>query len=138
PAGIVNVPMWVGIRRMALPMIRYRMNPTEERLRAMVEPLLSTWDDDWAHYMGDSMRDFVLDLRIPPVAKDSELLSLSMPVLAFGADDDISFPGQKMLPRLRALVPHVQTEMLSGCKHCPPTDAAFQQHFANRIVEFLA
>jgi 2-hydroxy-6-oxonona-2,4-dienedioate hydrolase len=137
PAGIVSGPLLKGFTRMAWPMVMYRLFPSERRLRKLVTPLFSTWDDDWAHFFGDAIRDFKLDLRIPPVATDEQLRALTMPVLVIGAGEDVSFPGAKLVARVKALVPKVETELVAGSKHCPPTTDEFRTWLADRVTRFI-
>jgi pimeloyl-ACP methyl ester carboxylesterase len=122
---------------MLWPLMMYRMRPTEKRLRKFVGQLFTTWDDDWANYMGSAFRDFKLDLRIPPLATDDELRRLTMPTLVLAADDDVSFPGPKLLARVKNFVPHADTELLANCKHSPPTTDEFRTWLATRVTEFL-
>lgn len=137
PAGIVSGSLLKGLAKMAWPMMMYRMSPSEKRLRKLVEPLFTTWDDDWAHFFGDAIRDFKLDLRIPPLATDEQLRALTMPMLVIGAGEDVSFPGAKAVARLKALVPQVETELVPGSKHCPPTTDEFRGWLADRVTRFL-
>jgi pimeloyl-ACP methyl ester carboxylesterase len=137
PAGIANGSHWKGLTRMALPLVRYRLRRSERNLRRLLAPLLTTWDDDWAAYMGESVRDMPFDLRIPPLATDEELRKLTMPVLVLGADEDISFPGEAVVRRVKALVPHADVEVIAGCKHCPPTTPEFRAWLAGRLTAFL-
>lgn len=135
PAGVVPSPLWKGLARMAVPMLLYRLWPTEARLRRLLAPLMTTWDDDWGHFMADVLRGG--GLRIPPPATDAELRSLAVPTLVLAADDDISFPGPALLARMRALVPHVETDLIADCKHCPPTTPEFRAWMADRVTAFL-
>jgi pimeloyl-ACP methyl ester carboxylesterase len=137
PAGIVNGSHWKGLTKMALPLIRYRLWRSERNLRRFLAPLLTTWDDEWAGYMGDTLRDMRMDLRIPPLATDEQLRALSMPVLALGAADDISFPGEPLVARVKALVPRVDAEVIAACKHCPPTTDEFRAWLSERLARFL-
>ena len=137
PAGVVTGPVWKGVTRMAIPLALYKLFPSEKRKRRFFTPLFTTWDDDWADYMGDAFRDFVLDLRIPPVATDVQLRGLTMPVLVIGAGQDVSFPGEKLLNRVKAVVPDVETELLADSKHSPPFTPAFRGWLADRVTRFL-
>jgi 2-hydroxy-6-oxonona-2,4-dienedioate hydrolase len=136
PAGIVNGSHLQGLVRMALPMLRYRLSPTDRNLQSLLAPLLTSWDADWAAFMGESLRDVALDLRIPPLATDDQLRSLSMPTLVLGAELDISFPGHPMSDRVRRLVPDVEEEVLPSCRHCPPTTPEFRTWLADRLTTF--
>jgi 2-hydroxy-6-oxonona-2,4-dienedioate hydrolase len=137
PAGIVNGSHLRGLAQMALPLLRYRLSPSKPNLEAFLRPLLTTWDDDWAAYMADSLKDMRIDPRIPPLATDEALRGLQMRTLVLGADQDISFPGHAMVERVRALVPDVEAEVLLECRHCPPTTPEFQFWLADRVAAFL-
>jgi 2-hydroxy-6-oxonona-2,4-dienedioate hydrolase len=138
PAGIVNGSHWRGLTRMAIPMLRYRLQPSPHTLRQLLDPIITTWDDDWGAYMGDSISDMRPDFRIPPLAKDGELRALRLPTLVLGAEHDISFPGKAMLQRIQALVPHADTELLRGSRHCPPTTPEFREWLGQRLGTFAA
>lgn len=138
PAGVANGSHWKGLTRMALPLLRYRLWRSEGNLRRFLAPLLTSWDADWAGYMVESLQDMPMDLRIPPLATDAELQRLSMPVLALGAADDISFPGEAVVARVRSRVPHANGEVIAECKHCPPTTDEFREWLGSRLTNFFA
>lgn len=127
PAGIVQGSLVSGFSKMAWPMMKFRLNQSEKNLRGLLEHLVTTWDDDWSHYIGDSFLDFNPNMKIPPLAKDVELSRLSMPVLIVAAEHDISFPGEALIDRLQGKVPNLQTELLKGAKHSPPTTPEFRE-----------
>ena len=102
-----------------------------------MDAILTTWDDDWAHYLGDAVRAFRIDLNVPPLATDAELRGLAMPTLVLGAEGDLYFPGAKLLARVKALVPNVETELIAGSRHVPPTTDAFRRWLADRVTAFL-
>jgi pimeloyl-ACP methyl ester carboxylesterase len=77
------------------------------------------------------------DLRVPPLATDDDLRKLTMPVLVLGAADDISFPGNALVQRMTAMVPHADCEVIAGCKHCPPTTPEFRDWLARRLGAFV-
>lgn len=136
PAGIVNGQIWKGLSQMALPMLIYRLRPTKKHLQRLVAPLLTTWDDDWAHFIGDMQRNFLIDMRIPPLASDEDLRKLTMPTLVIAGDEDLSFPGQKLLDRVQRLVPDAEVELIKSCKHCPPTTDEFRRWLGDRLITF--
>ncbi|MDZ7693817.1 MAG: alpha/beta hydrolase [Balneolaceae bacterium] len=97
PAGIAQGSLVKGFTKMALPMIMYKINPSEKNLRKLVDPLITTWDEDWARYLGDSFNDFAVNLKIPSLASEEELKNLTMPCLVIGAENDIFFREIKSL-----------------------------------------
>jgi 2-hydroxy-6-oxonona-2,4-dienedioate hydrolase len=137
PAGIVNGSHWRGLAQMAFPLLRYRFRPSKANLESFLQPLLTTWDDDWASYLADTLKDIRIDPRIPPLASDEALRSLRVRTLVLGGDEDISFPGHPMVERVRALMPDVEAEVLPRCRHCPPTTPEFQAWLAGRVTSFL-
>ncbi len=137
PAGIANGSHWKGLTKMALPLLRYKVWRSERNLRRLLDPLITTWDADWTGFMGESVRDMPFDLRIPPLASDEDLRKLTMPVMVLGAADDISFPGDAVVRRVKAVVPHADGEVIAGCKHCPPTTPEFRDWLAGRLAAFL-
>jgi pimeloyl-ACP methyl ester carboxylesterase len=136
PAGIVQGSVVKGLMKMAVPMLKYKFNQSEANLRAVVNFLLSNWDEDWAYYLGDAMNDFITPKKIPPLATDEELKNLKMPCLVIGEDEDISFPGKLLVDRVQALIPNAETELLHG-RHSPPTTDEFRDWFATRVRRFL-
>ncbi|MFP2926569.1 alpha/beta fold hydrolase [Pyxidicoccus sp. 3LG] len=138
PAGVVNGSHWDGLTKVGIPMMLYRMSPSEPRLKAFVRHLLTTTDDDWMPYLGDALRSFNMDMRVPALAKPEELQRLKAPTLVMGADADVSFPGQRLLARAPELFPMLaDQELIKDCRHCPPTTEAFRRWLANRITGFL-
>lgn len=133
PAGIVQGSLVKGFAKMAIPMIMYRIAPNEKRLRALVKHLITTWDDYWVGYLGDAFNDFTPNLKIPPLASTEELERLTMPCLVMGAEHDISFPGGKVIERVQAHIPGVQTELIRGSLHSPPTTPEFRKWLGERI-----
>jgi len=138
PAGFVGGPVWKGITRIGIPMAMYRAFPSEARLRKFVSNLATDVDADWLGYFGEAFLAYKLDMRVPPLAKDGALAKFDRPALVFGASDDLSFPGQALLDRVKALIPHAELELLENCKHGPPTDDAFRAKMADRVTAFLA
>ncbi|HVK13443.1 MAG TPA: alpha/beta fold hydrolase [Gemmataceae bacterium] len=136
PAGLVTGPVWAGLTRMGVPLAMYRLFPTERRLRKFLGGLLTTWDDDWAGYLGDAFRDYNLDMRVPPRATDDDLRALPMPTLVIAGRHDLSFPGEKLIRRVTGRIPRVETELIDA-RHCPPTTPEFRAWTAERVTRFL-
>jgi 2-hydroxy-6-oxonona-2,4-dienedioate hydrolase len=137
PAGIVNGSMLTGAKKMMWPFLRYKLSPTEQNLRKFLEPILTTWNIEWAHYMGDAFRFFKPDFRVPPVASDAELKSIEAKTLVVAADSDISFPGAPLVKRVSANINGAETELLNNCSHCPPTTDQFREWLTGRVHHFL-
>ena len=141
PAGLVTGSAWEGITKMGWPMFRYLSKPTPERLRALAANLLSSVDDDnWRDSVGDAFRTARMGtMKVPTLATTAEFKGFQRPVLVIAADEDVSFPGDKVIARARVLFGDaVDTELLQGCKHSPPTTDAFRAFLSARLLAFLA
>jgi pimeloyl-ACP methyl ester carboxylesterase len=137
PAGIVQGSLVKGFTKMALPTIRYKLFPNEENLKNMLSYIMTTHDKEWADYLGDAFNDFSLNMNIPPVASDEELQQLTIPCLVMGAEEDISFPGEKMIERAGRHIPNMEIELIEQCKHCPPTTPEFREWLYGRVTDFI-
>lgn len=138
PAGLVKTPPWLGFTRMGWPMLKYRLFPSEARKRAFLEGLLTTTTDEWLPYLGDAFDAYRMDMRVPKLATPGELAGFTAPTLVVAADDDVSFPGEALLARARALFPGLaETELLRDCRHSPPTTPEFRAWLSGRVGAFL-
>ncbi len=137
PGGLVAGSTWEGLTRVAWPLALYRWFPSEARLRRFVEPQFTRWDDDWAHWLGDAVRGFRLDFRVPPLATAEELAAFRGPVQVFGASDDVHFPGPALLARAREVFPTLVEAELLECRHAPPFEATFRAALCASLRRFL-
>lgn len=137
PAGFVNGSAWDGFTQVGWPMMMYRLSPSEERLKKFFLAIFSTWDEDWGHYFADAMKHMKLDLRVPPLFKETDTAGLKQPTLVIAAERDLSFPGEKLVERARVLFPHAKTEILEGSRHSPPSTDAARVDLAGRVERFL-
>lgn len=138
PAGFVSGNAWTGFKEMGWPIMKYRLFPSKERLDDVVRALFTTLDPEWTAYFGDALRSYRLDVRIPPLAKPEDLRHVKCPTLVFGADEDISFPGDKLISRAKELLPSAEVELLAGSKHSPSFTDEFRARLNGRIEAFLS
>jgi pimeloyl-ACP methyl ester carboxylesterase len=66
---------------------------------------------------------------------DDKLRSLHMPMLLLFGDDEVIYDSAKALERARRLIPHVEGELIPGCRH----DMCFSQSriVDARVLDFL-
>jgi pimeloyl-ACP methyl ester carboxylesterase len=120
-----------------LPFLLVRTFPSRHRLRRAVASQFTTPTPEWTACFGDALRSYRLDVRLPPLMTADVAATITCPVLVFGAESDVSFPGRALLARVRALLPHAETELLEGALHCPPQTEAFRARMTDRIGRFL-
>jgi 2-hydroxy-6-oxonona-2,4-dienedioate hydrolase len=138
PAGVVAGSAWQGFTKLAWPMLRYRLSPSESRLQRVFDALFTTPDARWSEYFGDALTSYRFDMRVPPLARPEDIAGYRGKTLIFGADQDLSFPGAALLARAKVLFPEAELELLRTCKHCPPFTGSFRTQLAERVHAFLA
>ncbi|MGV3621401.1 MAG: alpha/beta fold hydrolase [Archangium sp.] len=138
PAGMVSGSAWDGFWKMGWPMSMYLMSPSPKRLRRFAEALLTTLDDDWMPYIGDSFLSYRLNMKVPMLSKTDDFVKLTAPVLVIAAEHDVSFPGQAVLDRSKQLFKNPETELLKGSQHSPPTTNDFRAYMGDRLTRFFS
>ena len=72
---------------------------------------------------------FNMDFSPLPIIKKESANTISTPITLFGADEDLFFPGQKMIKRAKLIFPNLkETVLFANSKHV-------QKESDNRIVE---
>ncbi|MFO0599959.1 MAG: alpha/beta hydrolase [Myxococcaceae bacterium] len=139
PAGMVTGSWWDGVTRMGVPMSLYLLSPTEKRLHAFVRNLLTTMDPQWVGSLADSFTAYAMGrMKVPKLSRDGEFAALKAPVLVIGAEHDVSFPGEKVVARAKALFPTLAgTEVIADAQHSPPTTPEFRAWLAERLSRFF-
>lgn len=139
PAGVVNGHAWQGIKKLALPMMMNRLFPSEKRFFAFAKHLLTTTDDEWLPYLRDAFASYNMDMRVPKLATPDELAAFKAPVFVIAGDQDVSFPGDKLVGRAKQLFPSLLgAELIPDCKHCPPTTDEFRGWLAHKLDAFFS
>jgi pimeloyl-ACP methyl ester carboxylesterase len=139
PGGLAAGSAWDGVVKLAIPMALYRWFPSDARLDTFLRPQFTELDDFWRPWIGEAVRGFRLDFRVPPIATADELRGFRAPVLVLAADDDVHFPGPAVLRRAAEVFPNLAgAELIAGCKHTPPFDDGFRERLCDRIAGFLA
>lgn len=138
PASIITGPVFKGLFQLALPMMRYRMFPSIKNRDRALDKLVTSQDDLWTPYLGEALRHWKLDFSPPPLVRPESLRSLEAPAYVIAADQDLSFPGRKLLERSKVLFPNlVGTHLLENSRHCPSFLPQDRSKFAQVIERAL-
>lgn len=120
PAGINRPAMLPLLGQLALPMLRFQLNPSRANLIASTTPLhtdpvseltLETYQAVFQHLR--------LTRRMPGPIPDGALTDCQCPALVIGAEKDPLFPGERLLARASQLLPHADTRLLPESRHFP-------------------
>lgn len=136
PAAIVRGSLTRMLLQVAAPMLAYQVRPSPERLRRAVCPVLTEPDEELTAQIGAVYRHVRLDRHLPRLATAAELARFTTPTLVIGAEDDIFFPGDRVVARAQEIVPNLMAaEVLPGSRHIPSREGF---RFVNEtILQFL-
>ena len=141
PAGIASGTIPQMLARVALPMLLYRLRPTEAHLLRAARPLLTEPEDPAftpaVRQLGLIYRYLRLDAELPRMATEEELRDFGGPVAVFASEEDMFFPARAVLLRAREIFQNlVLAELLEGCRHIP--SKAGLERVNERVLAFLA
>ncbi|MEM6292031.1 MAG: alpha/beta hydrolase [Myxococcota bacterium] len=139
PAGLVSGSAWQGLTKVAWPMLRWKLRPTDANLRSMLAANFTTFEPLWTEFMAEALASVRIDFTAPPLATPEAFAGFTRPTMVVAAEHDVSFPGSALLERAALVFPNlVRTELLEGSKHCPPFDDEFRDWLASAVDAFLS
>lgn len=120
PAGIVNGNPVTAIFKVFLPMKLYMWTKKEKFLDIFLNSLF-TEDDEFARkFLAKVFQHFKMDFTPLPSITEEEARKIATPINIIAAEDDIFFPGKKLLDRASKIFPSLnKTLLLKNTKHVP-------------------
>jgi pimeloyl-ACP methyl ester carboxylesterase len=118
PAYIVNGNPLKSLFKFFIPMKRYMKTKKTKYLERFLDAAF-TEKDDFAHeFLAAVFTHFTMDFTPVPLIKISEASKIRTPITLIGAENDIIFPGRKMIKRAKKIFPSIKhTLLLSNSKH---------------------
>jgi pimeloyl-ACP methyl ester carboxylesterase len=140
PAGF-GTPLALGLARVVLPALGYRLVPNRRLLRWALAGLftdpLDAVPDVVVETVGLALRTSDLAAEFPGPDDATALHSFEAPTLLITAENDPFFPGQTIATRAEAMLPSLaESVMLAGERHFLSTRA--RQTVTTQIRSFLA
>ena len=118
PAGIVNGNPLKAIFNVFIPMKRYMWTKKTKFVEQFLGALFTQRDEFAVKFLSKVFLDFKMDFSPIPTIKESEAKNITKPLTIIGADDDLLFPGKKLLKRARSIFPSLKKEwLLKDSKH---------------------
>ena len=137
PSAIATGPIAPMLLDVVVPMLLYRLRPTDDRLLRAARPLMTEPEELAVRQLGAVYRDVRLDTDLPRMATAEELERFTGPVVVFASENDAFFPARSVLPRARSVFSNLaHAECLKGCRHVPSRMAL--ERVNEHIREFLA
>ena len=118
PAYIVNGNPLKALFKFFIPMKCYMKTKKTKYLERFLNAAF-TEKDDFAHsYLAAVFTHFTMDFTPVPIIKTSEASRIQTPITLIGAENDIIFPGEKMIKRAKKIFPSLKhTLLLNNSKH---------------------
>lgn len=118
PAYVVNGNPLKVLFKFFIPMKRFMKTKKTKYLERFLDSAFTEKDDFAQQYLGAVFSHFIMDFTPVPVIKTSEASKIQTPITLIGAENDIIFPGGKMIKRAKKIFPSLKhTVLLSNSKH---------------------
>ncbi len=136
PSGIVSPPVTSLLFDLTIPMLAYRLKPTRERLVRAAQAMFDEIDEDDLKVIAAAFDHVRIAAEMPRPATRRELAHFTSPTLVIAAENDVLFPGDRVIRRAREIFPNlVAAERLDGAAHAPT--AQLHARINRRISEFF-
>ena len=120
PAGIVNGNPLKAMWNVFLPMKLYQWRKNKKYVHQFLNKLFTEPDEFAQHYLAKVFLDFEMDFSPIPSIKKEEAKKITTPIYIIGADNDLLFPGKKMLKHAEEIFPSLhESILLENSKHVP-------------------
>jgi pimeloyl-ACP methyl ester carboxylesterase len=121
PSGIATGSMGKMMFKIVFPMLKYKMFPSEKRLRKAVNPMISDEIDEISlNVIGSIFLYVKLETKMPKLTTADELANFKAPTMVFSSEHDIFFPAEKINSKAKQIIPNLYAiETLKGNGHFP-------------------
>ena len=124
PSGFANGSGLKIMRKLVIPLLRYRLFPNRKNAIKTLLPLVHNVDEDMLNMTILMFSHLKIASHMPRPMKKEELKNFKTPTLIIAADNDILFPGKSVIKRAKQIIPNlVETKLLSNTKHAFYTGA---------------
>lgn len=118
PAYIVNGNPLKAIFKVFIPMKRYMKTKKIKYVEKFLSHLFTNRDEFAIEFLSKVFLEFEMDFTPVPVIDSKKALAIRTPITIFGADEDLMFPGNKMLKRAAKIFPSLRkSTLLEHSKH---------------------
>ena len=118
PAYIVNGNPIKALLKFFIPMKRYMKTKEEKHLEKFLDTAFTERDDFALKSLGLVFTNFTMDFTPVPIIKASDAKKIKTPLSIFAAEQDVIFPGKKMIKRAKQIFPSLKHALLlTNSKH---------------------
>ncbi len=118
PAYIVNGNPIKAVFKFFIPMKRFMKTKKAKYLNQFLSVAFTEKDNFAFNYLSAVFQHFVMDFTPVPVIKTKDAGKIQTPITLFAAEEDIVFPGSKLIKRSKKIFPSLKHSiLLKGSKH---------------------
>jgi pimeloyl-ACP methyl ester carboxylesterase len=118
PAYIVNGNPFKALFRIFIPMKRYMKTKKMKYVERFLTELFTERDEFATTYLSKVFLYFNMDFTPVPIIKTAKANLIKTPITIFAGENDILFPGKKMIKRAQKIFPSLKSvELIENSKH---------------------
>ena len=118
PAYIVNGNPLKALFKVFIPMKRYMKTKQSKHIEKFLSEVFTDRDEFAVEYLSQVFLEFEMDFSPVPVINTKKAKSITTPITIFAAENDVIFPGKKMVKRAKKIFPSLKKiELISASKH---------------------
>lgn len=118
PAYIVNGNPLIALLKVFIPMKKYMKSEDLKYLKRFLAELFTEIDEFAIKFLSRVFLEFEMDFSPVPTITKKNAGSITTPINLFAAENDVMFPGKKMIKRARRIFPSLrQNILLENSKH---------------------
>lgn len=120
PGGLVNSNFVVSMKRLFFPLTRFLLTKKETHLKKFIRAFYTEIDDYALDFQRETLLGVRMDYSRPPLLKPKDVSNFKNPVYAILVDDDVFFPNEASLLKLKqAFSGFKDYYLLKDSKHIP-------------------
>tara|TARA_R110002012_G_scaffold314643_1_gene527581 strand:+ start:383 stop:1243 length:861 start_codon:yes stop_codon:yes gene_type:complete len=120
PVYIVNGNPILNLWKMFIPLKKFIKTNNQAYIKKVMDVLFSEYDGFALVFMSTVFQNCNMDFSPLPIMSKNSGKNIKTPITIFAAEQDIMFPGKKMIKRAKQLFPSLEeVVLLNGSKHVP-------------------
>lgn len=120
PVYIVNGNPIINVWKMFIPLKKFIKTNNQAYIKKVMDALFSEYDGFALVFMSTVFQNCNMDFSPLPVISKNRAKNIKTPISIFAAEQDIMFPGKKMIKRAKQIFPSLEeVVLLNGSKHVP-------------------
>lgn len=123
PSGLVNGSVGVSIKKLTLPLIKFKITKKEKDLKLFIKAFVPEEDEYMTRLQKILLSGVNMDYRRPLLLQKKDVEHFKKPVFIMTAENDVFFPGDIAIDRAKSIFQNLKDiHIIKGSKHMPSAD----------------